>query len=445
MRASEVREKYLKFFEKRGHKIISPASLVLKDDSTTLFTSAGMQPLVPYLMGKKHEDGKRLVDSQPCFRSQDIEEVGDNRHTTFFEMLGNWSLGDYFKDEQIPWFWEFLTKELGLPKEKLYITVFEGSDGVPEDTESQKLWKGLGVADDHIFKYGLKKNWWSRAGTPDEMPDGEIGGPTSEVFFEFDTIKHNKKFGEKCHPNCDCGRFLEIGNSVFMVYEKKNGKLIELPNKNVDFGGGLERLTAATNNDPDVFKIDLFWPLIEILEKRLKIKYGDSKEVDSQFRVIVDHIKASTFLIASGVFPSNKLHGYVLRRLVRRAVVKLMHLGNSSENIARDLSAKVFDLYPSYLGVPNSIEVTTILGAEIDKFMTGLTKGAKLLAKYVDSELDAKATFDFYQNYGFPYEVLKEEAEKLRIKIATKEDFDKKFNEHQELSRKSSEKKFGLK
>src|SRR5258708_7664187 len=244
MTGNEVRKKYLEFFEKRGHKIIAPAPLVLTDDPTTLFTSAGMQPLVPNLLGAKHPDGKRLVDSQPCFRSQDIEEVGDNRHDTFFEMLGNWSLGDYFKKEQIPWIWEFLTEELGLDANKIHVTLFEGYKNIPKDEETYKLWRDLGIADEQIHYYG-NKNWWSISGPPDNMQENEIGGPDSEIFFEFESVKHDTKYGEKCHPNCDCGRFIEIGNSVFIQYRKVNGELVELPNKNVDFGGGLERLTAV--------------------------------------------------------------------------------------------------------------------------------------------------------------------------------------------------------
>ncbi len=258
MTTDKVRQKYLDFFKSppRNHQEVTPAPLVLKNDPTTLFNSSGMQQLVPYLMGKKHSQGKRLVNSQPCFRAKDIDEVGDNRHTTFFEMLGNWSLGDYFKKEQLPWLWEFLTKELGLPKEKLYPSVFEGDKLVPRDEESYKIWRSLGVPENHIFEYGVEKNWWSKSGTPREMPEGEIGGPDSEVFFEFSEIKHDSKFGKNCHPNCSCGRFIEIANSVFMEYKKMGDKLQELPQKNVDFGGGLERLTAAVNNDFDVFQID---------------------------------------------------------------------------------------------------------------------------------------------------------------------------------------------
>jgi len=257
MTGSDVREKYLKFFTgaPRNHKEISPAPLVLENDPTTLFTSSGMQPLVPYLMGEAHPRGERLVDSQPSIRTVDIDEVGDNLHLTFFEMLGNWSLGDYFKKEQLPWIYEFFTKELGLSSDRLWVSVFEGNKEVPKDNESAVIWKSLGIPEERIRFYSVEKNWWSRTGTPQEMPVGEIGGPDSEVFFEFPEVKHDPKYGKDCHPNCDCGRFLEIGNSVFIQYKKVGeNKLEELPNKNVDFGGGLERITAAVNNEPDIFK-----------------------------------------------------------------------------------------------------------------------------------------------------------------------------------------------
>jgi len=295
MTSNEVREKYLKFFisAPRMHREIAPAPLVLEGDPTTLFTSSGMQPLIPYFKGEKHSKGKRLVDSQPSLRLQDIEEVGDNRHETFFEMLGNWSLGDYFKKEQIPWIFEFFTKELGLSKERLWVSVFEGNKDVPKDTETFEIWKSLGIPEERIVYYGVEKNWWSRSGSPNEMPVGEIGGPDSEIFFDFGT-KHDPKYGEKCHPNCDCGRFLEIGNSVYIEYEKKeDGSLKELPQKNVDFGGGLERITMAVNNLQDVFQIDIYKPIISKIEKAVGKKYEDNKKA---FRIIADHIRASEAL-----------------------------------------------------------------------------------------------------------------------------------------------------
>ena len=219
MTANEIRRKYLEFFKARGHTVVPSASLVPQNDPTTLFTGSGMQPLLPYLLGEPHPAGKRIVNSQKSFRAADIEEVGDNRHTTFFEMLGNWSLGDYFKEEQLPWFFEFLTRVAGIPAEKLWITCFGGDErnGVPRDDKSAEIWKRLGIPEERIRFYGTK-NWWSRSGGPENMPEGEPGGPDSEVFFEFTDVAHNEKFGVECHPNCDCGRFMEIGNSVFMEY-----------------------------------------------------------------------------------------------------------------------------------------------------------------------------------------------------------------------------------
>lgn len=409
--SDQVREKYLKFFEKRGHVIIPPAPLVLEKDPTTLFTSSGMQPLVPYLMGQKHELGTRLVDSQPSIRLQDIDEVGDNRHTTFFEMLGNWSLGDYFKEEQLPWIWEFLTEELGLPKEKLYVSIFEGTSDVPEDTTAFNIWKKLGVPEDHIFEYGVKKNWWSRSGTPDQMPAGEIGGPDSEIFFDFgDDLKLHENYefrDEKCHPNCDCGRFLEIGNSVFIQYVKNaDGTLSELPQKNVDFGGGLERITAALNNDPDVFKTDIYWPTIEKLEKITGKKYDDEKK---SFRIIADHLRASESLINAGVIPSNKMHGYILRRLIRRIATKFDHIEKVTDNIA--------------------------ILEEVSKFKISLDKGLKEIKKI--EKITGKVAFDLYQSYGFPLELtielFKDKGQEVDVKEFTEE-----FERHKDASRSTS-------
>ncbi len=409
--SNQVREKYLKFFEKRGHVIIPPAPLVLEKDPTTLFTSSGMQPLVPYLMGQKHELGTRLVDSQPSVRAQgkndDILEVGDNRHLTLFEMLGNWSLGDYFKKEQLPWIYEFYTEVLKIPREKIYVSIFEGNADVVEDTESFNIWKKIGVAENHIYSYSAKKNWWSRSGPPDEMAVNDIGGPSSEIFYEFDSIKHNKKFGDKCHPNCDCGRFLEIGNCVFITYKKlADGGLEELPQKNVDFGGGWERITAAANNDPDIFKTDIFWPLIEKLIKHTGIKYEDNM---SNYRVYADHLRASLALIGQGVYPSNKMHGYILRRLIRRMATKFNDLEKVIDN-------------------PVIIE-------ELKKFKVSLDKGLKEINKI--EKITGKIAFDLYQSYGFPLELTVELFEEKGQKVDL-EEFKKEFEKHKDASRSTS-------
>ncbi|MGH7240251.1 MAG: alanine--tRNA ligase-related protein, partial [Candidatus Saccharimonadales bacterium] len=290
MTAQEVRQKYLEFFEERGHAVIPRARLVPDNDPTTLFTGSGMQPLLPYLLGQEHPGGKRLTDSQACLRAQDIGEVGNNRHTTFFEMLGNWSLGDYFKVEQLPWFFEFLTKVVGLDPNKLYVTCFIGdkANNIPRDEDSAGIWRQLfleknapaetaaigseedGYArgmreNERIFYYDASKNWWCRAGSISDMPTGEPGGPDSEVFYDFGA-PHDEKYGKHCHPNCDCGRFMEIGNSVFMEYLKTDKGFEKLPKQNVDFGGGLERIAAASLNNPDVFQISILKPIIEKLE-----------------------------------------------------------------------------------------------------------------------------------------------------------------------------------
>ena len=371
MDSNQIRESYLKFFQDKGHALIPAAPLVPADDPTTLFTSSGMQQLVPYLKGQAHPMGKRLADSQPCFRAEDIDQAGDNRHTNFFTMLGNWSLGDYFKAEQLAWFWEWLTKILKLDTARLYVTVFSGSKEVAKDEESFTIWRKIGLAKDHIFYYPANKNWWSRSGAPEKMPLGEIGGQDSEVFYEFKEIDHNLKFGSKCHPNCECGRFLEIGNSVFMEYEKTKAGFRPLPYKNVDFGGGLERLTAASQNQPDIFQTDIFKPLMSAIKL----------ESISDQRLVADHLRAASAMLKEGILPSNKKQGYILRRLIRRAAVKFSD--------------------PAELTQYNS---DPILNEEINKFSRSLQEGKRLLqkAKIVDENF----AFNLYQSYGLPFEVI---------------------------------------
>ena len=453
MTINDIRNKFLTFMEKRGHALIPSASLVPEGDATTLFTSAGMQPMMPYLLGQKHPLGTRLVDSQKCFRSGDIDEIGDNRHTTFFEMLGNWSLGDYFKEKQLEWFFTFLTNKedgLGLDPKKIYVTVFEGGSGVPKDSEAIDIWKSLFAKvgletqeGDHIFAYPAEKNWWSRAGIPEKMPTGEPGGPDSEVFYDFGAemkIHENSPYkNDKCHPNCDCGRFLEIGNNVFMQYLKKaDGSLEELPHKNIDFGGGLTRLEAAVNNNPDMFKISSLWPLIQEIEKNSGKSYSDSQN-QAPMRVIADHLTAATFLIKDGVFPCNKAQGYVLRRILRRAAVKMYFLtGNleSLESLAA-LPAIVSEYYsPLYFDVKKDTPaIQGEIKTEIVKFGKSLDKGIKELQK--NPHVDGKAAFDLYQNYGFPLEITTEILSQLNIAIDTKE-FEVEFEKHKELSRSAS-------
>jgi alanyl-tRNA synthetase len=449
MLADEVREKYIKFFKAkpRNHKQISPAPLVPTEDPTTLFTSSGMQPLVPYLMGETHPEGRRLVNSQPSVRAHgkndDVLEVGDNRHLTVFEMLGNWSLGDYFKAEQLPWFYEYLTKELQLSSNKLWVSVFEGYQQIPKDTISFDIWRKLGIPKERIYYYSEKKNWWSRSGPPQKMPTGEIGGPTSEVFYDFGKelkIHEKSRFkNQKCHPNCDCGRFLEIGNSVFMQYVKKeNGELEELPQKNVDFGGGLERLTAATIDSPDLFKTDLFFDLIEKIGEYSDKKYSEEKN-KSAFRIIADHVKSSVFLIVNDVVPSNKEHGYVLRRLLRRAAVKMYSLNGDLRPIMafKRVSSETIKVYEGVYMKKRKDEdlVHQVIEDELRKFSKTLKSGLKVLEK--TERVDGKVAFDLYQTYGLPLEVTVDLAQEKGQSVDV-EGFKEEFGKHRELSRAAS-------
>lgn len=449
MDSKQIREKYIKFFVGHGHAEIAPSKLVPENDSSTLFTSSGMQQLIPYLLGEEHPAGKRLVDSQPSFRAEDIEEVGNSRHTTFFEMLGNWSLGDYFKKEQLPWIWEFLTKELSIPEERLYVSVFDpsaslgtgGDSSVPKDTESFEIWKSLGIPEDHIFFYGSKKNWWSRSGSPEQMPVGEIGGPDSEIFYEFTEVEHNSKYGEKCHPNCDCGRFLEIGNSVFIQYQKQeDGSLKELPQKNVDFGGGLERLTAASQNTPDIFQTDLYKSIIEVIESVTGKDYeGENK---SDIRIIADHMKAATFLIIDGVIPSNKLQGYVLRRLLRRSATKFYQLTKDTKFLSEmtQVYNAILSIYSGLFGIGeenvySSEKNYEIIFDEMDKFGKTLSAGYRQIDKI--EKIDGQIAFNLYQTFGFPYEVT-EELFRQKGQEIDREQFKAEFEKHRELSRTAS-------
>ncbi len=439
MKASDIRSKYLKFFASRGHAVIPAAPIVPLEDPTTLFTSSGMQPLVPYLKGEPHSMGTRLVDSQPSFRAEDIEEVGDNRHTTMFEMLGNWSLGDYFKKEQLPWFYEFVTCEVGLDPSRLHVTLFEGDDSVDKDTESYDIWINTGIAKDHIHYYPAKKNWWSRAGVPANMPEGEIGGPDSEMFYDFgaDLKLHEKSEwkDEECHVNCDCGRYMEIGNSVFMQFEKQaDGSFKPLPKQNVDFGGGLERLTAASNNDRDVFKIDMFAPIIKAIE----ISSGKSYEGnESPMRVIADHLRAATFMMAEGLEPSNKMQGYVLRRLLRRAAVKARELGGDAKIIFAGSIPAVIREYSEagFVKADKVDHVLSVMDAEMTKFNRTLDLGLKYLSKV--KIIDEKVAFTSLASYGIPYEVTKEIAKTNNILLEDNK-FIELMDEHKQGSRTAS-------
>lgn len=460
MTAQEIRKAYLAFFKDRGHVVIPRALLVPQNDPTTLFTGSGMQPLIPYLLGEPHPEGTRLVDSQTCLRAQDIEEVGDNRHTTFFEMLGNWSLGDYFKADEIPWLFEFLTDVVGLDPKNLYVTCYQGNAefDIPKDTEAAKLWselfakKGIeakqvdigseadgykkGMDDGRIFFYDGSKNWWSRNGNERSTPIGDPCGPDTEVFYDFGT-EHDKKWGEHCHPNCDCGRFVEIANSVFMAYKRTEKGFEKLEKPNVDFGGGLERIALAANHDPDVFKISLLRPVIEELEKISGKTYETHTE---SMRVIADHLRAASFLAVDGVSPSNKEQGYVMRRLLRRAIRFAFDLG-IEQNFLEQVVPVIADLYvDDYPEVKeNREQIIETLVKEEKVFRQTLRKGINEFKKMTSGRksLDGEVIFKLYDTYGFPTELSIEEAFKNDLEVST--DWLHEFEQHMKEQRERSQ------
>ena len=444
MKTSELRSKYLAFFKEQGHSVIPSVSLIPDNDPSTLFTSSGMQPLVPYFLGQAHPEGKRLVNSQKSFRAQDMEEIGDNRHTTFFEMLGNWSLGDYFKREQLRWVFEFLTKEIGLDPRRIYVSVFEGQGSVLKDTEAIEIWKELyqtvGIdakEGERIFAYPASKNWWSRSGEPENMPAGEPGGPDSELFFEYPNVSHDPAFGDSCHVNCDCGRFVEIGNSVFMQYKKEaDGSLSELSQRNVDFGGGLERLVAATLNEPDVFKIDIFQPLLALLESKSGKIYGQEVTDTRYMRIVCDHSRAATMLMSDGALPSNKAQGYVVRRLIRRAI-RFGRLLNLPPGFITEIGASILDSYADVYPVTpeKHAAILTALTQEETKFHAMLGKGLKEIEKI--PALTGALAFKLFETYGFPWEMT-EEIARERGQQVDRAEFEGEFKKHQDLSRTSA-------
>ncbi len=465
--SDEIRKHYLAYFGGHGHAVVPSARLVPENDPTTLFTGSGMQPIIPFLLGEPHPSGTCLVDSQKCFRSQDIEEVGDNRHTTFFEMLGNWSFGDYFKQEQIAWMWAFLTEEIGLDRHRLYFTCFRGNDelGIPKDTESalkwQELFASVGIKADigedserdgiregeHIFYYPEKKNWWSRSGVPANMPDGEPGGPDTEMFWDFgiELGLHEKSHwnGKPCHVNCDCGRFVEIGNNVFMEYRKTADGFEKLAQRNVDFGGGLERIAMAVRNDPDIFRVDLFGNMRSEIEALSGKTYGGDATETYAFRVVMDHMRASTFLIADGILPSNTDQGYVLRRLLRRAIRYADMLGIPSgtlDSFILTVATAYADSYPDTIAQAESI--ARVVNAEEMKFRETLSRGMKEFGKRAETgAITGADAFDLFSTYGFPLEMTVELAAERNMTIDAQA-FKEEFRKHQELSRTASAGKF---
>jgi alanyl-tRNA synthetase len=449
---AEARERYLNFFKsgQRRHVIIPSASLVPENDPTTLFTGSGMQPLLPYLLGESHPAGARLANTQKCFRSEDIEEIGDNRHTTFFEMLGNWSLGDshtgvpsgYWKTEQLEWLFEFLTKEINLPVERLAVTCFAGDSrwGLKRDEEAAKIWEKLGIPKHRIYFSGTRKNWWSRSGPPESMPVGEPGGGDSEVFYEFTNVPHNPKFGEVCHPNCDCGRFMEIGNSVFMEYRKTESGFDRLPRRNVDFGGGLERLTAAANDEPDIFKIDVFGGAVKELERVTGQLYADRQR---SFRVVLDHLRAAIFLISDGVTPANVGQGYFVRRLLRRASYHLSKLkANASLSFLIKPFIESYGRYYQNLKVKLPI-VESSINEEEKRFAETIHAGLRVFDKLAGKgkTFSGQDAFTLFSTYGLPLELIREIARERGLSLA-EADLAAAIENHQKISRVGASKKF---
>ena len=467
MTINEIRSKFLEYMKEKGHAVVPSASLVPENDPTTLFTGSGMQPMLPYLLGQPHPLGKRIADSQKSFRSQDIDEVGDNRHTTFFEMLGNWSFGDYFKEEEITWMWNFLIDDLKLDPHNFYVTCFGGNDslGVPRDTLSAELWQKLfkekgidakisedpenGMKDgEKIFYYSEKKNWWSRSGVPANMPEGEPGGPDSEMFYDFDPFKSNgihtkSVFAfEPCHVNCDCGRFLEIGNNVFMQYKKTANGFEELPQMNVDHGSGLERYAAALRNDSDIFNIDVFVEPKKTIERLSGKSYGITDKDTYAYRVILDHIRSATFLIGDDVLPGNKDQMYFVRRLIRRAVRFARNLG-VNVNFTAIVAESFINIYKEEY--KNLEERKSIIVTEIDKeeskFRKTLEHGIKEFEKLSGSDISGMNAFHLLQSYGFPIELTEELAKEKGISVDMT-GFNEEKNKHSESSRTASAGKF---
>ncbi|MCI8273399.1 MAG: alanine--tRNA ligase [Clostridia bacterium] len=433
MKAIEIRNKYLNFFKKNGHEIIPSAPLIPENDPSVLFTTAGMQPLVPYLLGEKHPNGTRLVDYQKCVRTNDIEEVGDNRHLTYFEMLGNWSLGDYFKEESIKMSYEFLTKELNIEPEKISVTCFAGDEDCPRDEVTAKCWKEVGIPEERIYFFGKDDNWWIA---------GEEGpcGPDTEMFY--DTGK--PKCSEECNPSCDCGKYVEIWNNVFMEYFKdKSGKYTKLKQHNVDTGLGLERMAMLLQGKETPFETEIFEPIMNKLVEIQKVDNIESR------RIIAEHLRSSMMIICDGGKPSNIDRGYILRRLIRRMIRHMNNLQIPLEELSTLIDINVENLKEMYPILEEKREtLKTVITEEKDKFVKTLTKGEKEFIKEIEEVkkqgkdiVDGKMVFRLYDTYGFPPEVTEELARENGMQIDKKE-FERLFKEHQEKSRAGAEQKF---
>ena len=433
MKAIEIRNKYLNFFKSHGHAIIPSAPLIPENDPSVLFTTAGMQPLVPYLLGEKHPEGTRLTDYQKCLRTNDIDEVGDNRHLTYFEMLGNWSLGDYFKEESIQMSYDFLTKELRIPAEKLSVTCFAGDEDCARDEVTASCWKKAGIPEERIYYFGKDDNWWIA---------GETGpcGPDTEMFY--DTGK--PKCSPECNPSCGCGKYVEIWNNVFMeFYKDENGEYSKLKQHNVDTGLGLERMTMLLQGKETPFETELFAPIMDKLVELQKVDNIASR------RIVAEHLRSSMMIICDGGRPSNVDRGYILRRLIRRMVRHMNKLQISLDELSTLIDINVENLKEMYPALEtNRDTIKTVILEEKDKFVKTLEKGEKEFAKEIETVKEqgqnivpGKMVFRLYDTYGFPPEVTEELAAENGMKI-DKEEFDKLFKEHQEKSRAGSEQKF---
>ena len=433
MKAIEIRNKYLEFFKKHGHSVIPSAPLIPENDPSVLFTTAGMQPLVPYLLGEKHPEGTRLTDYQKCLRTNDIDEVGDNRHLTYFEMLGNWSLGDYFKEEAIAMSFEFLTKELGIPVEKLSVTCFAGDEDCPRDTVTAECWKKAGIPEDRIYYFGKDDNWWIA---------GEEGPCGSDTEMFYDTGK--PKCSKDCNPSCGCGKYVEIWNNVFMEYFKtKDGKYTKLKQRNVDTGLGLERMTMLLEGKETPFDTELFKPVMDKLQELAVIDDIASR------RIVAEHLRASMMIILDGGLPSNVDRGYILRRLIRRMVRHLRKLQIDLNKLPELIELNIDtlkEMYPELL--ENKEKIKSVIIEEKDKFEKTLERGEREFNKIVNKlkneskdTISGQDLFTLYETYGFPPEVTADLAKEQNLNIDSSE-FDKLFKEHQEKSRMGSEQKF---
>lgn len=438
MTANELRTMYVNFFKERGHKEIASASLLPENDPTVLFTTAGMHPLVPYLLGEKHPGGKRLTDVQKCIRTEDIDEVGDDTHCTFFEMLGNWSLGDYFKQESISMSFDFLTDYLHIPLDRLAVTVFEGDELMPADVEAEEIWKGLGLKSDQIFRYGRDDNWWG--------PAGQTGpcGPDTEIFYD----RNKPKCGPNCGPSCKCGKYVEIWNNVFMQFNKEaDGTFTELKQKNVDTGMGLERVLTILNGKTNMYDTELFIPVMQMLEDILEKEGKSIPERDK--RIICEHTRTITFILGDPmkISPSNTEQGYVLRRLIRR-IIRLLKKAEIDTDYLCELSGVIIEQYdPVYPELGENREfILAQLQKECNLFSKTLDEGLKKANRYLDNieqcrVLSGEAAFRLYDTYGFPVEFTAELASERGYQVDM-DGFRKKFEEHQNKSRQGAAAKF---